>query len=67
MTNTEARRQAETRRRFEELESRVNDVHYELFTLWGLVEEQRRKIEALQKKLATLTRVRHRQQSYKRR
>ncbi len=54
MPDAEARRQAETRRRFEDVEGKLNEVHSEVFTLWGFVEKQRRQIETLQKKVAGL-------------
>ena len=54
MPDAEARRQAETRRRFEDVEDKLNEVQSEVFTLWGFVEKQRRQIETLQKKVAGL-------------
>ena len=67
MPDADARRHAETRRRFEDVESKLNEVHSEVFTLWGIIEEQRRKIEALQKKVAAMTRARYASRSHKRR
>ena len=54
MPGAEARRQAETRRRFEDVEGKLNEVQSEVFTLWGFVDKQRRQIETLQKKVAGL-------------
>ena len=54
MPDAEAQRQAETRRRFEDVEDKLNEVQSEVFTLWGFVEKQRRQIETLQKKVAGL-------------
>lgn len=67
MPDADARRHAETRRRFEDVESKLNEVHSEVFTLWGIIEEQRRKMETLQKKVAALTRARYASRSHKRR
>ena len=67
MPDADARRHAETRRRFEDVESKLNEVHCEVFTLWGMLEQQRRKMEALQKKVAVLTRARYASRSRKRR
>lgn len=67
MPDADARRHAETRRRFEDVESKLNEVHSEVFTLWGIIEEQRRKMKTLQKKVAALTRARYASRSHKRR
>ena len=67
MPDADARRHAETRRRFEDVECKLNEVHCEVFTLWGIIEEQRRKMETLQKKVAALTRARYASRSRKRR
>ena len=67
MPDADARRHAETRRRFEDVECKLNEVHCEVFTLWGMLEQQRRKMEALQKKVTALTRARYASRSHKRR
>ena len=63
MPDAEVRRHAETRRRFEDVESKLNEVHSEVFTLWGVIEKQRRQIETLQKKVAGLAKRNSRRRS----
>ena len=68
MPDADARRQhAETRRRFEDVECKLNEVHCEVFTLWGIIEQQRRKIEALQKRVTGIARSARRRQDGSRR
>ena len=62
MPHADARRHAETRRRFEDVECKLSEVHCEVFTLWGMIEQQRRKIEALQKRVGGIARSARRRQ-----
>ena len=67
MPDADARRQhAETRRRFEDVECKLSEVH-EVFTLWGIIEQQRQKIEALQKRVTGIARSARRRQGGSRR
>ena len=64
MPDADARRQhAETRRRFEDVECKLSEV----FTLWGIIEQQRQKIEALQKRVTGIARSARRRQGGSRR
>ena len=43
--------------RFESLEGKLNEVHDEVFTLWEMLEKQRRKVENLTKRVNALTKA----------
>lgn len=50
----------ELRRRFEHMEERLVMVHDEVRTLWALVEKQRRRMDAIQRRLTGVKRSKRR-------